>query len=187
MKRLAAGITLLLLLCGCASPASDPLSLRQSLLSAQSTSFQAEITADYGDSLSVFTLDCVCDSQGAVSFTVAAPECIQGITGTIAAGKGKLTFDETGLSFPLLADGLLSPVSAPWVFLRALRSGYLRSWGKEGNLTRLTLDDSFQDDALQVDLWLEENTPVRAEICQKGTKILSLSIASFRTESKPDA
>ena len=93
------------------------MSLRQRVLKADCLRFQSEITADYGDTLSVFTLDCQASSQGDVTFQVLAPESIAGIAGTIQAGKGALTFDGTALFFPLLADGQLSPVSAPWLFL----------------------------------------------------------------------
>lgn len=187
MKRLAATLLFLFLLTGCAGREEEALTLRQQILQSDFCSFQAEITADYGDSLSVFTLDCQGDRQGGLTFTVAAPEPIQGISGTVAAGKGKLTFDDKALAFPLLADGLVSPVSAPWLFLRALRSGNLISSGPEGSLTRLTIDDSFEDDPLQADVWLENGKPVRAELCCRGTKILSMELQAFRTASKPGA
>lgn len=180
--RKATLLLLLLLFSGCASKETDPgLTLRQSLLEAPGCCFQAEITADYGDTLSRFTLDCNGDAQGGIRFRVTAPESVSGITGTLSAGKGALTFDETLLSFPLLADGELSPISAPWVVLRALRSGYLTSWGQDGTLIYLTINDSFRDDALQVDIWLDELTPIRAEILHKGRKILSINLLDFRT------
>ena len=187
MKRLAAAFTLILLLAGCAGKTDDALSLRQNILNADLCGFQAKVTADYGDTLSVFTLDCLGDQNGDLRFTVTAPESIQGITGTSSAGKGKLTFDDKALSFPLMADGLLSPVSGPWVLLRALRSGNLTSAGTEGSLTRLTIDDSFQADALQADLWLENGVPIRAELCCGEQKFLSMELTGFRTESKNGA
>lgn len=177
---------LLLFLTGCADTRENPLTLRENLLS-EGCVFQGEITADYGDTLSRFTLDCRCDPQGDVTFSVAAPESIQGITGRLSAGKGTLTFDGTGLSFPLLADGQLSPVSAPWILTRAMRGGYIRSTGKEGELTRITMDDSFAENPIQVDLWLEGATPIRAELCYKGEKILSMLLREYRTGSKEQA
>lgn len=186
LKRLAPILMLLFFLTGCAGSQEDALALRQKLLT-EGCVFQGEITADYGDSISVFTLDCQCSPQGDLTFSVAAPESIQGITGTISAGKGKLTFDGTGLAFPLLADGQLSPVSAPWVFLRALRSGYLKSVGDEGALTRLTIDDSFEENPIQADIWLEDGTPIRAELCWKGKGFLSIKLRQFRTGSKEGA
>lgn len=177
-----------ILLCGCAAPREDPgLQLRSTVLE-KGCSFDAEITADYGDSLSVFTVSCQADPEGAVTFTVSAPEGISGISGTLAAGSGKLHFADKALSFPLLADGLLAPVSAPWIFVRTLRAGNLIASGKERELTRLSIDDSFRDDALRLDIWLNrEDTPVRAEILSRGQKYLSLSLTNFRTESDSDA
>ena len=171
-------------LCGCASTRVDPgLALRERVLE-NGCSFEAEITADYGDSLSVFTLDCVGAPDGSLTFTVTAPEAISGISGTLAAGTGKLHFADKALSFPLTADGLLSPVSAPWIFYRTLCAGNLLSSGKEGTATRLTIDDSFREDALRLDVWLNgEGNPIQSDISYKGQKYLSLSLRNFRTPS----
>ena len=141
-------------LCGCGPAQVEPgLELRERIVE-NGCAFRAEITADYGDSLSSFTLDCQGNPDGSLLFTVAAPEGIEGIRGTLASGTGKLQYEDKALGFPLVSEGLLSPVSAPWVLYRGLRSGNLLSSGKEGALTRLTLDDSFQEDALRLDVGL---------------------------------
>lgn len=94
-----------ILLCGCAGPETDPgLALRSRILE-KGCCFDAEITADYGDSLSVFAMHCQADSAGSLCFTVTAPESIAGISGNVAAGTGKLLFEDKAVSFPLLADG----------------------------------------------------------------------------------
>ena len=93
-----------ILLCGCAGPETDPgLALRSRILE-KGCCFDAEITADYGDSLSVFAMHCQADSAGSLRFTVTAPESIAGISGNVAAGTGKLLFEDKAVSFPLLAD-----------------------------------------------------------------------------------
>ena len=183
MKKLLAFV-LALMLTGCGLSGDPGLVLRQQL-QANPCAFQAEITADYGDSLCVFTMDCQGDDQGNITFSVSSPESIQGITGTIRGGKGALTFEDTALSFPLLADGQLSPVSAPWLLLRVLRSGDLLSQGKDGSFTRLTIRDGYREEDLLADVWLDETgTPVRAEFLHKGRKILSVRLLSFRTASE---
>ena len=188
MKRIWGLFLLCLFLSGCQSTEDAAIALRQRVLKAQSVQFEAEITADYGDTLSVFTLDCQGSSQGDITFQVLAPESIEGITGAIRAGKGALTFDGTALSFPLLADEQLSPVSVPWLFLRVLRGGNLLSQGAEGELTRLTYRDGFREEDLLADVWLSGNgDPVRAEFLHKGHKILSITLRFFRTESDPGA
>ena len=98
-------------------------------LLAQAVSFDAEITADYGDKTYTFAMHCESDTKGDMTFTVTAPESIAGISGTISASGGKLTFSDTALAFDLMADDQLSPVSAPWILMKTLRSGYLTSCG----------------------------------------------------------
>ena len=51
---------------------------------------------------------------------------------------------------------------------------------KDGQL-RLTIDDTYEDDALQLDIWLnEQDMPKHAEIVYDGRKILSLNVTEFR-------
>lgn len=182
MKILAA-VLALILLSGCTShdEALDrAMALRAELLTS-SVSFDAEITADYGDEVHTFTVYCEADAQGNLGFRVTAPESIAQITGRIEAGEGKLTYADTVLAFPLLAEEQLSPVSAPWIFYSTLRGGYLTSAGMEDDLLRVTIDDSFEEDALTVDIWLDENDcPVRAEMLYDGKRIVTLAIRNFQ-------
>lgn len=155
------------------------MSLRSRLL-AGSVSFEACVTADYGDELYTFSMNCQSDTQGQVRFTVTEPETISGISGSIGAFGGKLHFDDKVLTFPLMADDQLSPVSAPWILMRTLRSGYLTSAGKEGEYLRLSIDDSYDDDALHLDIWLDEgDIPVRAEVIWQGRRLLSIEVKNF--------
>lgn len=173
----------LVLLTGCGSKneeLSRAMALRAKLLTS-SVSFDAEITADYGDELHTFSVYCEGDSQGNLGFRVTSPETIADITGRIEAGEGNLTFGDTVLAFPLLAEEQLSPVSAPWIFYTTLRGGYLTAAGMEEELLRLTIDDSYEEDALTVDIWLDEtDTPIRAEILYDGRRILTLTIKNFQ-------
>ncbi len=184
MKKAAALLLALVLLTACSDTRARidrAMDLRTKLLAGEGCSFTAAITADYGDELHLFTLACQGDSLGNLSFTVTGPESIAGITGTISEDGGKLTFDDTALHFELLADEQLSPVSAPWILLKTLRSGYLTAAGDEGELLRVTIDDSYDEDALQLDIWLnEENLPVQGDILYDGRRILTLAITDFR-------
>ena len=79
-----------------------------------------------------------------------------------------------------MAEDQLTPVSAPWILLRTLRGGYLTSAGMEEDQIRLTINDSYEDDALQLDIWLDEKElPVRAEIVYDQRRILSLDVKAF--------
>lgn len=167
MKRFGAVILLVLFLSGCGGASGEmnrSLMLREKLQKG-SCAFTAKVTADYGDKLYIFTLNCVGDAQGDLSFTVEEPESISGITGRITGAGGELTFEDTALSFPLMADGQVTPVSGPWLLLKTLRSGYLSSAGMDGEYLRLCMDDSYRDDALHLDIWVNgENKIGRAHV-----------------------
>lgn len=184
MKQACVLLVLAVILSGCSGVSTElerGMVLRSKILKAEQVSFQVDIAADYGDSLQLFSMECLSDIQGNVTFEVTAPETIAGITGTISQGEGKLTFDDTALYFTLLTDDQLNPASAPWIFMKTLRSGYLTSAGMENDMLRLTIDDSYADDALQLDIWLDEyDIPQRVEICYDGRTILTLAVRDFQ-------
>ena len=187
------------------------MTLRAKLLGTSECTYDALVTADYGDEINTFRMECTASGNGDVAFKVSEPETISGITGTLTGSGGKLTFDDKALAFDMLADGQLSPISAPWVFLKTLRGGYvtscgsdgdgirvcsqvigvtlqktlrggyLTSAGMEGDLLRLAVDDSYEEDALHVDIWLDaQDIPVRAEIIYDDRRILTMDIENFR-------
>lgn len=182
MKRLFALTALVLVLTGCTGSADEldrVMALRADLLAA-ACGFRAVITADYGDAVHTFSLDCVTDSSGTLTFAVVEPESIAGISGTVSREGGTLTFDDTALAFPMLADGQFSPVSGPWVMMQALRGGYLTACGVEDGVLRATVRDTYAEDALQLDIWLDGNDlPARAEILWDGRRVLTIEVEMF--------
>ena len=183
MKKLAAAALALLLFTGCSGKNAEMergLNLRAQLLKAAQCRFSCEITADYGEKLYTFSMDCQGDDQGNLTFCVTAPETISGITGSVDDDGGKLTFDDTALQFDLMAEGRLSPVSAPWILLKTLRGGYITSAGMDDQSLLLSIDDSYADDALHLDIWVsDENQPRQADILYGNQRILSLKVTNF--------
>lgn len=176
---------LALVLTGCSAGQAEleeALAFRSGVLGAGSVTFDADITADYTDRVERFSLQCRADSAGAVGFTVTAPEEISGITGTVAGQQGSLTFDDTVLAFPLLARERLSPVSGPWVMLQALRSGYIISCVREADLLHLTVNDSYEEDALTLEIWLRGREVAAAEIAWRGRRQMTMEIRNFSME-----
>ena len=152
------------------------LAMRSSIEQAQSVAFRAKITADYGDEIYQFVMDCTADRQGNVTFTVVEPEVIAGITGKLSADGGNLTFDDAVLAIPMLTEDQITPISAPWILMKTLRSGFITSSGKG----RVTIDDSYADDALKLDITLSpQNLPATAEIYWKNRRILTVELLSF--------
>ena len=173
----------LVLLTGCTGKREEMdrvMRLRAELLGSEGCSFTAHLTADYGDQIQEFTLYCEGRSNGDLGFRVEAPETIEGITGRFNGKEGALTFDDQVLVFPLLVDNQITPVSGPWVFLRTLLGGYLTACGQEGEYLHLTIDDSYEEDALQLEIWLNESdVPIQAEIIYDGRRILTMKLENF--------
>lgn len=183
MRRILA-VFLLLLLTGCSASNSEmdrALTIRNQTLKSNGCEFIVQITADYGEDVYEFSMHCTADAAGNVSFTVRSPETIAGITGTVSTEGGKLTYDDTVLAFELLADGQISPVSAPWLFIKTLRGGYISSCGVEGESLLLTIDDSYAEDAIRLQILANSNdVPTRAEIFWQGNCVVTLNISEFK-------
>jgi len=143
-------------------------------------SFDAEVTADYGDSQHRFSLNCQADENGNISFSVLEPESIAGIAGTVSHAGGRLTFDGKAVAFQLLAEGQLSPVCGPWIMVKALRGGYMSSCCEEDDLFHLSIDDSYEAQSMGVEVWFDEDGCIAyAEIYWQGRMLLSLKIENF--------
>lgn len=182
MKRLIGLLLATVLLCGCSS--NDALMDRALLLRGKlqqaEVSFLVQTVADYGDKTYTFSMECQCDAMGNLNFKVTEPQTIARITGKIAKGTGKLTFDDKILAFDILADGLISPVSGPWVMMETLRSGYLTSCVQESDGIRVSIDDSYAEKALHLDIWLDgQDMPKYCEVYWNGRRLLSMTVSSF--------
>ena len=184
MKKTVAIFLTLVLLTGCTGKRDEldrAMKLRASLLGCLGCTFDVTITADYGDELHTFAMTCETGGRGDVQFTVTKPETIAGVTGSISSGEGKLTFDDVALQFPLLADGQVTPISGPWILVKTLLGGYLTAANEEDDLLHLTIHDSYEEDALKLDIWLNEaDQPVRADILYDGRRILAMMVSNFQ-------
>lgn len=185
MRRALVVVLALVLLAGSGCQKMDQnldraLDLRKTILSSNEFSFDVFITADYGEKLHTFSMKCTASPDCNITFVVTQPSTIAGISGMISDSKGKITFDDKVLLFELLADGQITPVSAPWLMVRTLCGGYINGCGKEGDKLHIQFDDSYEDDALRLDLWTGENDlPVFAEILWRGRRIVSMSVENF--------
>ena len=183
MKRIVAVVLALVLLSGCTGKRDEldrAMKLRASLLGCLGCSFDVTITADYGDQIHVFAMRCNTGGRGDLQFEVLQPESIAGITGEISTGEGKLTFDDTVLQFPLLADGQITPVSGPWILVKTLLGGYLTGANEEEDLLRISINDSYEEDALQMEIWLNaDDVPVCGEILYDGRRIITMRVENF--------
>ena len=149
-------------------------------MDAESCLFSAVITADYGETIYTFQMECKTDSSDTMKFTVKDPETISGISGKISEELAALTFDNRVLAFPMLADGQLTPVAAPWVFLKTLKSGYITGCSQEEKGICIYIDDSFEENLIRLLIYTDEaSVPKHAEIIYKDRRILTMDINNF--------
>lgn len=176
-------VCFLFLFSGCSSGSTgieQAQALRNKLSSSSGCSFRANITADYGTKLYEFTLDCQADREGNLTFTVVTPDSISGISGKINTQGAHLTFDDKVLAFEPIADGQITPVTAPWVLIMTLHGGYLNGCTKDGDGFLLTIDDSYRDDALRLNIKInQELLPQWAEVFWQNRRVLTLTVENF--------
>ncbi len=183
MKKVMAMVITLCLLTGCGDTegAQDKLLQMRNKLMQGGCSFISYIHADFGDTTYDFAVLCCFDTQGNMTFEVKEPESISGITGKIDSAGGALTFDDKAVAFSLLADGEITPISGPWLMIKALRSGYLSAWREASNGTLLSIDDSYDGSYIAFKILISKDfMPLSGEILWKGRCVLSISVEEFR-------
>jgi len=183
LRRFFAFILVSLFLFGCSSEHREldhVLNLRNRVRTGNGCLFDIAITADYGTYTHSFELSCKSDAYGNIEFVVTQPNTIAGIKGKLMQTGGEFRFDDKVLAFPMLADGYISPVCVPWVFMKMLEGGYIRGAGQDGDFTLAYIDDSYRGEPMEMELWLcEDSAPVRCEILWNGKRILSADVKNF--------
>ncbi len=180
--RVTALICLICLLTGCKSQnvLDQAVRMRTEILSATGYTFQCEVTADYGDKLYTFLMDCRGDQGGNLTFTVTEPATIAGICGKISSDEGALTFDDRVLAFETIADDYLTPVTAPWIFLKGLRSGYISSCAETDNGYCIEVDDTYKASSFRLNIGVDSDwTPNGVEIYWNNRRIITMKVDNF--------
>ena len=168
------------------SAMEEALAFRSKVLGG--CSFLAKITADYGEQVCTFSLSCRVDREGALLFTVTAPDTISGITGRVDGAGGKLTFDDVVLPFSPLAEGRLSPVASAYTAAQSWRTGYIATCGKEGEQLVFSVNTTYEENPLVADTRMdpEKGVPLSTEICYNGRKHISIVFTDFQFSSKAE-
>ncbi len=180
--KLAAILFIAIMLCGCQNSEDslkEGMELRRQILESSGCSFHSTVTADYGEKVYVFQMDCKTDKEGTLQFAVTSPDTIAGITGKVDNEGGAITFDDKVLAFQTLADGQVTPVTAPWLVMRTLRSGYIRDAVATENGFEVSIDDTYKENALRLVIAVVEGKPATAEIYWQGRRILTVAVEDF--------
>ena len=180
--KLAVVLCVLFLLTGCkgtGEPLDKAIALRNRVTDSSGCAFHTTVTADYGEKIYEFSMDCTTDKEGNLTFTVTKPDTINSISGKISAVGGAITFDDKVLAFQTIADGRVTPVTAPWLFINTLRSGYLKGCAQTEQGIEISFDDSYAENALHVQINTNDDIPVSAEIFWQGRRVMTLDVEGF--------
>lgn len=122
-----------------------------------------------------FSLQCTADAEGTTRFTVLAPETLEGITATVTQQGGQITYDGMAMDFGLLANGNVSPAAAPALAANCWLSAYIVS----AATGEAVYQQDFDEKALTVTTWFENNIPIFAEVCYNQQRVLDMTLSDF--------
>jgi hypothetical protein len=155
------------------------LLFRSDVNGAAQCRFRSDVTLDYGNYTYSFGCECQINNEN-MDLTVVQPEVISGISARIASSSGELTFDDKYLAFESIASGNITPIITPWLFMRAIQSGYISTCGKSSDGYFAMFNDTYQGFDFSVKIYfIDERMPTRADIIWNGKRIASMSVNDF--------
>lgn len=157
------------------------LDLRAKLLDAGGCSFMADITADFGETICMFSAVCSYTTDGVTRVEITAPESIAGIVAAVSADGASVSYDGMLLDFGELAGGRAVPIAAPSILSLCWAGEYISSAGKEGENTLVTYLKGYDKDELTVLTRFSglSGVPVSGEVIYDGNTVLNVSISEF--------
>lgn len=158
---------------------SPAIKFRAALVQAGGCAFHAEVTAESGETVDLFAMDCQADSDGTTRWVMTAPETIAGVTATVTDGGGTITYDGMAVEFGLLANGNVIPAAAPTLAATCWTGEYIAAAGDEDGRYRVTYEKNFDEKRLVLDTWFENGVPICTEVCYNHQRILKLTISEF--------
>lgn len=177
---------LLLLLCACGraengqTAMQEAIDFRAALLQAGACSYVGQICAQVGEEVYPFTLRCGCTAEQA-EVCVLEPESIADITATVSVDNGTITYADMCIAFGEMADGTVTPLSAPAVLYACWTGEAITAAGMDGDAIRITYEKGYDSQCLTVDTWLnsENHLPFYAEICYNQACIIQMNLTDF--------
>ena len=197
-KRLCAlMMTLALTLSACSGGTGEneaetmALDVRAKYIEMTSCSAHLDLTADYGERVYQYGVDCAWAKTGETVLTITAPESVAGVTARIAAGETALEYDGVRVETGALDDAGLSPIDAVPALLTYAREGFLaecvlEDWDGTQRL-HVTCRDPENDPGTgrEAQLWFDPATCalVRGEISDEGTTVIQCELSAFEMSS----
>ena len=183
MRRIfavAAALLLILSCGGCGGSGKDAAARIQAhYANLKTCSMTVDISADYGDRVSSYTVLYEQTAPGEASITVEKPAEIAGITAYIKDGSSSLRYDGMALETGGLAGTALTPIDAAPTMLATWAGGYVSAFSSaryDGvKCWQLTFPSSIDGSAVEQTAWFDEETlkPVHAETSVDGKTVIS--------------
>lgn len=184
-NRISVLMISLLLLCGCSKEQAAEerfLAFRESVQDCYLV-LDAEITADYGETVESYTIASRETTEG-TDLEVLAPEEVEGIRASTDGEAYTLSYDGAILGVgPLTASGV-TPLSALPVLADALCNAHVERCWEEVYNGRETLAVSLCiDETTTATLWLaaDDLTPCFAELAENGKTVLFYTVTNWST------
>ena len=178
-------------LCACGgkpdAAMQQALALRTALGAAGGCTFTAEVTADYGEKIYAYTMECVCETDAGARFTLRAPQTLAGISAEISADGTHVSYEDTEVGFSALAGGRLAPMQLPWLLADGWYSGRICAAGREDGAVRVSCQLGYGEQTLTLDTWLgEDGFPQKSAVSFDGQTLLTAEIQNFSLERSND-
>lgn len=183
--KIAVPMMLLLLLCACKAAeesAQTAVSLRTGLVSSGECSFFADLKADYGTHVREFNLACHSVISGDTRLTVLGPQTAEGVTATVSGEGADVSFGDTVLAVEEFESRRISPVAAPYLLSKAWSEGYISQCGKDGELETAEYTLGYGAEQLSITTWFQGGVPLRAEISDGKSVLITCEISEFSME-----
>lgn len=179
-------------LTGCQSGTSaddKALEVRTTMLSLESITGKAYLTADYGVRVYEYAADVTYWRGGDIAVTITAPENLAGITARLKDGASSISFDGMQVETGKLTTGGLSPMEAIPSLLKSAEEGYIAQTSFEildgAEVLRVTYRaaDGSPGVGEEATLWFDlmTNLPICGEILSDGYRVIGVTFAHLST------
>lgn len=185
MRRLIA-VALMMTMCLTACRGADneaekeAIRKRTDLLSAGGCRLTAEVTADYGERVYEYTLECDYAYQGKSDIKVIKPEIVEGLSATMEYGNTMLSFDGLSIDTGILAEPELTPLGAVIMMADAWSAGYISGTCFEAaddiECLYVSYLVGYDNDELEYRTWFDKASlkPVKGEIISDGRAVIMI-------------
>ena len=151
--------------------------LRAAVTVAEHIAFQAELTADYGDIVTDYTLKADYDGSK-TTVEILAPELIAGVKASAQRGETEVSYDGVLLGAgPLDQEGLTAMSALP-VMVDAMASAYVELIWREDDAIAARL---YVGEQSVMTLWLDRMTraPMGMEVASDGRTVITCTITDW--------